>query len=316
MVTVSTIIPAYNAERTIARAVESALSQDWDNHEVVVVNDGSTDCTGDILAEYGDRIQVINQANAGLSAARNAAIRTSTGKYLAFLDSDDVWLPRKLKTMVDALERNPSASLAFSDFTLIGDGGNECGHSAFHSLPGINRLLSEQPLPVWSFGRGILPSCWVVPRTEFEKIGGFCERFKGAGGYDDFWVLLLLREVGEFVYVPEALTLYRVGESGKSADKYEAGLRIFLDLVKERFGNSGKDLIRGVKIGQCRSLLAKIVHQMNHADRLGALETAARIAKLRPTYFLSHEFIERLFVPHNLRRLRDLTFSVPSGAKH
>src|SRR5216683_2471527 len=105
MVKVSTIIPAYNAERTIVQAIDSALSQDYEGQEIVV----------------------ITQRNRGLSAARNTAVCRSTGKYLALLDADDIWLPGKLKTMVSALERNPSASLAFSDYRWIDDKGAHGG---------------------------------------------------------------------------------------------------------------------------------------------------------------------------------------------
>ena len=186
MVKVSTIIPAYNAERTIAQAIDSALSQDCEGHEVVVVNDGSTDSTATILEKYGNRIQVVTQRNGGLSAARNAGVRRSTGKYLAFLDADDIWLPGKLKTMVSALERNPLASLAFSDYGFIDDNGAECGESAFGDALALEQLMSERPLPVCSFPSGILPSTWVIPRQVFERTGGFCEEFKGAGGFEDF----------------------------------------------------------------------------------------------------------------------------------
>jgi glycosyltransferase involved in cell wall biosynthesis len=108
-VKVSTIIPTYNAERTIAQAIDSTLSPDFESHEVIVVNDGSTDSTPDILDMYRDRIQVVSQPNLGPSAARNAGARHSAGKYLAFLDADYLWLPGKLKAMVPALESNPSA---------------------------------------------------------------------------------------------------------------------------------------------------------------------------------------------------------------
>ena len=119
MVKVSTIIPAYNAERTIAQAIDSALSQDFEGQEVVVVNDGSTDSTATILKKYGNQIQVVTQRNGGLSAARNAGVRHSAGEYLAFLDADDIWLPEKLKKMVPALEQNPLGSLAFSEYRLL-----------------------------------------------------------------------------------------------------------------------------------------------------------------------------------------------------
>jgi glycosyltransferase involved in cell wall biosynthesis len=305
MVKVSTIIPAYNAERTIAQAIDSALSQDCEGHEVVVVNDGSTDATAAILKKYDSQIHVVTQRNGGLSAARNAGVRRSTGKYLAFLDADDIWLPGKLRTMVSALERNPLASLAFSEYRYFDNNGAEHGGSAIGHAPSIEE--TQRLLP-------ILPSTLVIPRQMFDRTGGFCEEFKGAQGCEDDWMLLLLRELGEFVYVPDKLTLYRVGESGKVADKWGPGVPTFVALVKERYGTRGKALIRNVKSRQCRRMLSKVADQMNNGDRLGAIRTLARLARLRPAYFFSSEFTKRLFRPHNMKRVRDLT-SILSRAR-
>jgi glycosyltransferase involved in cell wall biosynthesis len=307
MVKVSTIIPAFNAERTIAQAIDSALNQDFEGHEVVVINDGSTDSTAAILQKYGSQIQIVTQSNGGLSAARNAGIRRSSGKYLAFLDADDIWLPGKLKTMVSALERNPLASLAFSDYRFIDNSGAECGEPDFGDVSALELLMSERPFPVCSFPTAILPSTWIIPRQVLESIGGFCEAFKGAQGFEDHWMLVLLKDFGEFVYVPEKLTLYRLGESCKSADKYAPGLPIYISLVKKRFGAGGKRLIRNTRNAHCRWMLSKIAHQMNNRDRLGAIRTLVRIAKLRPAFFLGSEFRGRLFLPHNMKRVRDLT---------
>src|SRR5215471_276245 len=132
---VSTVIAAYNAERTIAETIESALAQECDGHEVVVVNDGSTDSTATILTGYGDRISIVTQSNRGAAAARNAGVAYSTGKYIATLDSDDLWLPGKLQTMVAALERNAGASLAFSEYAKIDDHGVEFGESMIGHAP-------------------------------------------------------------------------------------------------------------------------------------------------------------------------------------
>src|ERR1700740_3502767 len=90
---VSVIIPAYNNESTIERAIDSVLTQDFDRFEVIVIDDGSTDSTGHLLAHYGAQIQVLRQANRGAAAARNLAARGARGEYLAFLDADDEWLP-------------------------------------------------------------------------------------------------------------------------------------------------------------------------------------------------------------------------------
>ena len=294
MIKVSTIIPAYNADRTIAQAVDSALSQDFDGHEVVVVNDGSTDSTAAILERYGNLIQVVTQPNGGLSAARNTGVRRSTGDYLAFLDADDIWLPGKLKTTVALLEQNPRASLAFTEFTYFDDTGQDLGGSSIGPAPSLEEIHI------------ILPSTWVVPRSVFARTGGFREEFKGADGCGDDWILLLLHDLGEFVYFPERLTLYRVGDSGKVADKWGRFLSTYITLVKHRYGAKGRSLIRSAKDRQCRRLLSKMAYQMNNGDRLGALRTLLRIARLRSAYFFCPEFRERLLLPHNLRRVRDL----------
>ena len=120
-------------------------------------------------------------------------------------------------------------------------------------------------------------------------------------------MLLLLRELGEFVYVSEKLTLYQEGYSGRNADKYGPNLPIFISLAKRRYGARGRALIRNTKNIQCRWMISKVARQMNNGDRLGAIRTLAGIARLRPAYFFSSEFIGRLFLPHNMKRVRDLT---------
>jgi len=295
---VSTIIPAFNAERTIANAIDSALRQDYSGQEVVVVNDGSTDSTGNILETYRGRVRIITQPNRGSALARNVGIFQSSGAYIALLDSDDMWLPGKLAKLVSALDRNPRASLAFSEFQHVSDTGEESGASSIGHAPSMEELLEHVP--------PILPSTWVVRRTMFEHIGGFGEAFEGAEGFEHCWPLILLRELGEFEYIPETLTLYRVGDSSASAEKYAPGLPIFIELIKQRYGVRGNTVIRAAKNLECRWLLSKMAHQMNCGDRLGAVATLGRIARLRPAYLLSFEFTKRLILRQNLRRVLDL----------
>src|SRR5215510_10206142 len=97
---VSAIIPTYNYARYVAAAVESVLAQNFKDLEIVVIDDGSTDDTIDALRPFGERIRYIPQEHGGLAAARNAGIRSSRGQYLAFLDSDDLWLPDKVSMQV------------------------------------------------------------------------------------------------------------------------------------------------------------------------------------------------------------------------
>lgn len=121
---VSVIIPTYNRARAIGDAVASVLAQSMPPHEVIVVDDGSTDATSASLAPFADRIVVHRQANGGVSAARNAGIARATGGWVAFLDSDDVWLPGRLEVLARDAGRT-SAGVHVADVRLEGPGYDE-----------------------------------------------------------------------------------------------------------------------------------------------------------------------------------------------
>jgi glycosyltransferase involved in cell wall biosynthesis len=116
---ISVIIPCYNSSRFLAESIDSALGQNYANIEVVVVDDGSTDDSPDIMARYGNRIRIVRQANAGLPAARNAGIQVAVGDLFAFLDSDDWWSPNFISRMVEALERS-DAGIAYCGWQNVG----------------------------------------------------------------------------------------------------------------------------------------------------------------------------------------------------
>ena len=103
---VSVIIPTYNRAACLREAIESVLSQTYKQFELIVVDDGSTDATGELLLQYGAKLSVLHTGHGGPSAARNCGIAAARGDYIAFLDSDDVWLPDKLRA-ADALFPGP-----------------------------------------------------------------------------------------------------------------------------------------------------------------------------------------------------------------
>ncbi len=116
---VSIIIPAYNAAGWVNRAIDSALAQTYAEREILVVNDGSTDTTADVLAGYGGAIRVLTQPNGGLSSARNLGIKEARGEFLAFLDADDYWLPQKLTRQVGCLKRDPGLGFCSTRTKLV-----------------------------------------------------------------------------------------------------------------------------------------------------------------------------------------------------
>ena len=124
---VSALVPVFNGETFLAQALDSALAQTMDSLEVIVVNDGSTDGSGDIARRYASshpgRFVYVEQPNAGLPSARNAAIRVARGRYLALLDSDDIWLPEHLATVASVLEADSSLALGHTNITFVGQDG-------------------------------------------------------------------------------------------------------------------------------------------------------------------------------------------------
>lgn len=295
MIAVSTIIPVYNGAETIARAIDSALAQDFEGQEIIVVNDGSTDDTAEILARYRDRIRAIHQQNRGVSAARNAGAKIAYGKYLAFLDADDTWLPEKLSKVVLALENNPQAVLAFSDYlTTVNRRYERAAASALGRGPDFDEITD----PRWK----IVPTMVVMRKSVFDSCGGFCEEFIRCGGEDPY-LWLLARERGPFEYVAEALVIYHDPDIADFADKYGPNAAIFERLVRKRYGRRAKRIIRSTRTYIAHGLLAKALREIDRGEYGNSFHTFGRLIAYRPQFLLRPYFFSRIFSAHNLKRL-------------
>ena len=207
--TTTVIIPVYNGERFIRRAVDSVLKQTLPPVQIIVVDDGSKDPTREILTtEYGDKVTLICQTNGGPAKARNAGLRVATGEFVAFLDADDFWEPLKLETQLKMLERHPDAVGNYTGLRLVDDQGvfmNDCKPVDATTL--WPRLRWCNP--------GVPPSSVLLRRAVIDKVGDFSERQLGSEDWD-FW--FRLSEFGRFCTCPEPLTDYRVSSSGLSGN--------------------------------------------------------------------------------------------------
>src|SRR5437867_2556724 len=119
---VSVVIPVYNGERYLADAIQSVLDQTYENFEVIVVDDGSTDESAAVAKRFGEAIRYVHQANGGVSKARNTGIAEARGVYLAFLDQDDLWLPDKLSVQVAYLDSHPEVGAVYCQCEVKGKG--------------------------------------------------------------------------------------------------------------------------------------------------------------------------------------------------
>lgn len=174
---VSVIIPTYNRSRILEEAVHSVLSQDFTDFELIVVDDGSTDNTGDILKEHQKNLMVIRQNNRGVSAARNKGIAAASGSLIAFLDSDDLWLPKKLSGQVEFFNSNPEALICQTEEIWIRN-GVRVNPKKKHRKP--SGMIFEPSLSLCL----VSPSAVMIRRSLFDDVGLFDENLPACEDYD------------------------------------------------------------------------------------------------------------------------------------
>ena len=178
---VSVVIPTYNRAQLCARAVRSALVQSLAPIEVIVVDDGSTDHTCERLtSEFGSSIKILTQANAGVSAARNAGLAIARGRFIALLDSDDFWSSDKLERQVDWLRKHPDYGLVLCDVRIIKLDGTDLGVMRRRERLPVDGFILNHVLR----SPALIPSTAVLRREVYEKVGGFDQTLKTAEDLD------------------------------------------------------------------------------------------------------------------------------------
>lgn len=201
---VSIVIPAYNHGAYLAAAIESVLAQDYPDLELIVLDDGSTDNTREVLSRYGDRFHWETQVNMGQAATLNKGWRMARGEILGYLSADDWLLPGAIRRTVQALLARSDALVAYCDFELADPRGAAIRRvrAADFSLEAMLLDLACPP------GPGAL-----FRRIAFERAGGWNPEFRLMGDFD-FW--LRLARHGTFMHVPETLAAWRVHPSSQS----------------------------------------------------------------------------------------------------
>ena len=221
--TVSVVIPAYNSEAYLADAIGSVLEQEVDNLECIVVDDGSTDSTGEIAKGF-DRVRYVRQGNSGVSAARNRGAAEAHGELVAFLDADDAWLPTKLARQLDALrEAGPEVGLVYCGLYETDEELNVLSERTAPEPEAAlrNTLLMEPPVVSIS-------QTGLVPRKVLDDVGGFDTRLSTSADTD---MVLRIGRRYRLVGVAEPLVLYRTHGSQMSSnpDAMEHDMERILD---------------------------------------------------------------------------------------
>ena len=191
---VTCIVPAYNAARFIGETIDSVLAQTFPVAEIIVVDDGSMDTTSAVVEGYSDTVRLIRQPNTGPAAARNNGIRNSSGDFIAFIDSDDLWTPDKLEIQMARFTERPELQVCFTH--LIN----------FRNLPGsILFRDGYEETDEWPLVH-FIPSSMVARRNAFGVVGGFSEELRRAE--DTEWYARMMMR-GITYEVVETVLLYR-----------------------------------------------------------------------------------------------------------
>ncbi|MBX6378897.1 MAG: glycosyltransferase, partial [Clostridia bacterium] len=197
------VIPVYNHEAFVAEAIESALHQTYRDLEVIVVDDGSTDGTPAKVAAFAGRIRSFRKPNGGTASALNLGIREARGEFIAWLSSDDVFLPEKIAAQVALLDAHPEVGLCYTDFYVVDATGRITGEQKCASLPSREAWTRA----LLQFGCLINGSTTLIRRSCFDAVGLFDEELLQSHDYD-LWVRLSVHTL--FGHVPRPLVKYRV----------------------------------------------------------------------------------------------------------
>jgi glycosyltransferase involved in cell wall biosynthesis len=235
MATVDVIIPTFNSAKYLPFAIESVMSQTFDDWRILLVDDGSTDTTMEAITPFlnqlGPKLKFIKQTNSGPAAARNNAIRNSSAEFLALLDADDVWLPSRLSESLRCFADRPRVGLVYGQVTGIDPegvlGGTFKGNPRNPEgliAPHIYMRKVELPCPTIMFRKKCI-----------DEVGSFDEAIRGTEDRD-LWLRIALRY--EVAFVPKVIAYYRVSPNSISANP-QGMLRAQMQFISKNYGSEG-----------------------------------------------------------------------------
>jgi glycosyltransferase involved in cell wall biosynthesis len=195
---VSIVIPTYNSAQFLDETLQSVFSQTFNDFEIIVIDDGSTDQTRKVLSKYDDRIRYFLQENGGPAKARNRGIRESLGEYIAFLDADDIWLPTKLEKQVSRFQQNPELGMVFTENSCFDQNG-----IYLTSLGKRKKLMRGDLVKNIFLHSGVATPTVMVRREVFNQIGVFDEELYMSED-DNMWIRVTANFKAELIDEPLA----------------------------------------------------------------------------------------------------------------
>ena len=318
---VSVIIPVYNCENYISAAVESVLAQTYPVHEIIVVDDGSTDGTGLALECYTGEVRYIRQENRGVAAARNKGIVHASGDFIAFLDADDLWLADKLQLQMDFWQSHPQYSLIYSDMKIFDETG------ILHES--VKAWLNMSPPSGWIFSELFAETLFACDATLFlkaciDRVGLFDETLAVGEDYN-MWLRMARHFQMGYLDVPltkyrqhASMTSRRIGRYLKDGVPWEViAIKKVLDLYPQAASELGKYKVRK-RISRPYYFLG--CDRMIDGDHYAARRFFARALRYWPAdWDYQIRYLATLLSPSQIARLKDLyhrSFRATSFTSH
>ena len=226
---VSVVIPVYNGEKFILECLRSVAEQTYPRIQCIVVNDGSTDQTVDVIRQSDLKVELVNQDHKNLPSARNTGIRYAAGDFIALLDADDLWYPDKIEAQVQMMMENPGAGLVFSDTEKFFPSGKIRYQKDKRELS--LKLNNEDPFPILIKKNIIVPSSVLIRSSIFKEIGYFDETLNSCEDWE-FWLRFPVHHL-QIRFLDRILTKYRFhgGNMSTKADSMQQGRLQALDKV-------------------------------------------------------------------------------------
>ncbi len=297
--TVSVILPVYNAEKYLKYALDSILDQSFKDFELILLNDGSTDKSVEIINTYAasdDRIIPIHQENMGLVATLNKGIGIAKGKYIARMDADDISLPRRFETQVRLLDKNPNAVLCATNFDIINE------YNEFLKLgvaPGFNEDIKRSMRLYNPIAHGSV----MFKKSAFIDAGEYSSK---VGPTEDYDLWIRLAELGEFTFSERSLFRWRINPEGITHSRND----VMRDATRKLVDNYRKTHpVTPYTPSQMRTLGRKYI------DTFGGIGVTMKEVVLEDTYHIGIKALKEGSPLTGLRHILSVTFTGRTGLK-
>ena len=272
---VSIIIPDYNHAQYVGDAICSVLNQDYQDFEIIVVDDGSTDNSRDVITEFGEQVRYIWQENQGLSAARNTGIKSAKGSVIGVLDADDMYEPAFLTTMISALRENPDADGIYCGYQFVDQLNNPLPQKEARSIP------SDKLYHAMLDGNFLVPESMLVNRYCYDKVGPFDESLQACEDWD-MW--LRITRNYKIICTTKILTRHRIISGSMSTDPVRM-LNNRLAVLTKHVGEEPDDRDEEVRVQRRafgRAYLGSCVEYLQYGDNDHACECFKKMATICP----------------------------------